>query len=66
MYENLRYAPLESPGKEEEGRKAGDCMEWRKPKKREPRAGEVLLKELLDAAPPVCRLAGRGGELGAI
>ena len=33
-------------------------MKWRKPKKRVPRPGEVLLKDFLNAAHPLDRLAG--------
>lgn len=33
-------------------------MKWRKPKKRAPRPGEVLLKDFLNAAHPLYRLAG--------
>jgi IS5 family transposase len=32
-------------------------MKWRKPKKRIPRRGDVLLKDFLNAAHPLCRLA---------
>ncbi len=33
-------------------------MKWRKPKKREPQPGEVLLKDILNVAHPLYRLAG--------
>ena len=33
-------------------------MKWRKPKKRVPQPGEVLLKDFLNVAHPLYRLAG--------
>ena len=38
--------------------KAGDLMKWRKPQKRRAASGEVLLKDLLNPAHPLYRLAG--------
>ena len=35
-------------------------MKWRKPPKRGPHTGEVVLKDFLKASPPLCRLAGVG------
>jgi IS5 family transposase len=49
---------LESPEKGQKGIKAGDLMKWRKPKSGSPRAGDVLLKDLLNPAHPLYRLAG--------
>ena len=49
---------LESLEKGQKGAKAGDLMKWRKPKNREPRSGGVLLKDFLNPAHPLSRLAG--------
>ena len=49
---------LESPENEQKGTKAGDFMKWRKPKSRGRRPGGVLLKDFLNPAHPLYRLAG--------
>jgi IS5 family transposase len=48
---------LESPEKGQKGTKAGDLMKGRKPKRGLPRPGGVLLKDLLNPAHPLYRLA---------
>lgn len=48
---------LESPEKRQKGAKAGDLMKGRKPKRGLPRPGGVLLKDLLNPAHPLYRLA---------
>ena len=49
---------LESPENKQKGARTGDLMKWRKPKNGAPRAGGVLLKDFLNAAHPLYRLAG--------
>ena len=49
---------LESPEKGQKGVKAGDLMKGRKAKSGAPRPGDVLLKNFLNAAHPLYRLAG--------
>src|SRR5262249_27974411 len=49
---------LESPGTQQKGAKTGDFMKWRKPKSRGVRPSSVLLKDFLNPAHPLSRLAG--------
>jgi hypothetical protein len=48
---------LKSPENGQKGAKAGDLLKERKAKGGAPRPGDVLLKDFLNSAPPLYRLA---------